>query len=243
MRTIAIGDIHGCVKALQALIDVIEPTSQDRLVFLGDYVDRGPDSKGVIDLLLSIETLCHTVFLLGNHEIMFRGVLGGLAADLWLQIGGKQTVTSYGGLLSSVPPQHVDFLYRLKPHFETEHHLFVHANYSAHLPMSEQPEQALFWDHLTDYVPAPHHSGKHVFLGHTPQLGGEVGCYPHLTCLDTCCFGGYWLTAMDVNSRECWQVTREGHLRQKRRFLKFIWRKVRAWRAEKSKENARELPP
>lgn len=223
MRTIAIGDIHGCVKALQGLIDIIEPTALDRLVFLGDYVDRGPDSKGVIDLLLSLESKCNTVFLLGNHEIMFRGVLGGLSPELWLQIGGKQTVTSYGGLLTNVPALHVDFLHRLHPFFEMEHHLFVHANYSAHLPMAEQPEQALFWDHLTDYLPAPHYSGKHVFLGHTPQSNGEVAIYRHLTCLDTGCFGGNWLTAMDVNSREYWQVSREGHLRQNWRWLKSWW--------------------
>jgi serine/threonine protein phosphatase 1 len=243
MRTIAIGDIHGCVKALQGLIDVLEPTAQDRLIFLGDYVDRGPDSKGVIDLLLNLQTVCETVFLLGNHEIMFRGVLSGLPADLWLQIGGKQTVTSYGGLLTSVPPQHTDFLYGLRNYFETDHHIFVHANYSAHLPMSDQPEQALFWDHLTDYLPAPHFSGKHVFLGHTPQAGGEVGHYHHLTCLDTCCFGGYWLTAMDVNTRECWQISREGHLRQNWRTVKLWWRKIQEWKLRRSFAKAEHTTP
>ncbi|MEZ6135678.1 MAG: metallophosphoesterase family protein [Pirellulaceae bacterium] len=227
MRTIAIGDIHGCVKALQSLVDVVAPDADDQLVFLGDYVDRGPDSKGVIDLLLDLKTRCRTVFLLGNHEIMFRGVLAGFPIAPWLASGGSQTVTSYGGRLSGVATEHIDFLHACLPYYETQQHIYLHANYLAELPLSEQPEQTLYWEHLGDRVPQPHISGKHVFCGHTPQPRGEIGYYGYFTCLDTCCFGGYWLSAIDVDTGETWQVSKEGHLRENGRFMLRLWRKWR----------------
>ena len=230
MRTIAIGDIHGCVKALQGLVDALQPQPTDQLIFLGDYVDRGPDSRGVIDLLIELQNRCSTIFLLGNHEIMFRGALAGFPVDPWLCAGGRQTVTSYGGLLSNVPSRHVEFLHSCIPYFESPQHLYVHANYLHELPLSDQPEQTLFWEHLTTRVPQPHYSGKHVFLGHTPQPGGRVGYYQYFTCIDTCCFGGFWLTAIDVHSGEVWQVSREGHLRQQWEFFKKIWAKLRKTR-------------
>ncbi len=227
MRTIAIGDIHGCSKALQGILDAIAPTRQDRLIFLGDYVDRGPDSKGVMQQLIELQDVCEPVFLLGNHEIMFRGALRGLDPALWLQQGGAQTLTSYGGLLSGVPAAHRDFLEQCLPHYETSLDLFVHANFLPDLPLTEQPEATLFWEHLSDRWPLPHISGKHVFCGHTPQRRGEIGFYDYFTCLDTYCFGGQWLSAIDIESKETWQASREGHLRQDWRIVRQLWGKWR----------------
>lgn len=231
MRTIAVGDIHGCSKALQALLDAIAPSREDRLVFLGDYVDRGPDSKGVIQCLLELQQRCQTVFLLGNHEIMFRGALRGLEPTLWMRQGGSQTVTSYGGLLTSVPDAHREFLEKLLPFWETEQALFLHANYLPELPLEEQPEEVLFWEHLGDRFPAAHQSGKHVYCGHTPQARGNIGFYEYMTCLDTCCFGGGWLSAIDVDTKEFWQFSREGHLRQEWTLIKRVWAKWRSFRS------------
>ncbi len=223
MRTIAVGDIHGCSKALQGLLEVVQPQPCDCLVFLGDYVDRGPDSRGVIDLLLELREKCRTVFLLGNHEIMFRGALRGLDPELWLQIGGSPTLTSYGGLLEHVSREHIEFLDSLLPYYETEEHIFVHANYLENLPLADQPEESLFWEHLSDRVPQRHFSGKHVFCGHSPQSRGKIGNYGHFTCLDTGCVAGYWLTAVDIHSQELWQVSREGHPRGHWRLLRKAW--------------------
>jgi serine/threonine protein phosphatase 1 len=231
MRTIAVGDIHGCSKALQGLLEVIGPRPEDLFIFLGDYVDRGPDSKGVIDILLGLRNRCRVVTLLGNHEIMFRGALRGLDPALWLQIGGSQTVTSYGGKLDNVSPAHMAFLDTCVPFFETDTHLFVHANYLFDLPLEEQPEDILFWEHLSHRIPLPHISGKHVICGHTPQPGGNIGYYQYFTCLDTCCFGGYWLSAIDVQTGEEWQVSREGHLRENWRLLRKIWAKYLSFRS------------
>lgn len=225
MRTIAIGDIHGCSKALDGLIEEIKPTEQDRLIFLGDYVDRGPDSKGVIERLIDLRKRCETICLLGNHEIIFRSVLGGLPAAIWLGIGGQQTLTSYGGDLGGVPASHLDFLYALLPYYETEKHIFLHANYDANLPLAEQPEELLFWEHLSVKIPPPHFSGKHVFVGHTPQLKGKIGYFGHITCIDTCCFGGGCLTAVEVGTGEIWQVSQKRQTSQNWRKLKLLWRK------------------
>lgn len=212
MRTIAVGDIHGCYRALKTLIKIIQPEQSDRLIFLGDYVDRGPDSRLVVDLLLDLQTRCQTVFLMGNHEIMFREVLQGAPIAGWLAVGGRETLASYGGNIDRIPERHQKFLKTLLPYFETEDHLFVHANYLPQLSLKQQPEEVLFWLHLSEYFPAPHHSGKHAVCGHTPQPDGKIGRFSHLTCLDTGCFSGSWLSAMDVYSGHCWQASFEGKL-------------------------------
>ncbi len=224
MRTIAIGDVHGCSKALRGLIDAIAPSSSDRLVFLGDYVDRGPDSRGVIDFLLELESHCETRFLLGNHDIMFRGVIRGLDPSLWLATGGRPTLASFGGTVSHIAGRHVEFFERCLPFYETQTHIFVHANYHHQLPMEEQPEQALYWEHLHIRMPLPHFSGKHVVCGHTPQADGEIARFGHLTCIDTACFAGFWLSALCVETGQVWQVSAHGHLRRRP-----VWSRLGAW--------------
>lgn len=224
MRTIAIGDVHGCSKALRGLLEIVDPKAEDRLIFLGDYVDRGPDAKGVIETLLALREKCQTVFLLGNHEIMFRGAVSGLNPELWLQIGGQPTLASYGGRLQNVSDKHVEFLNTCLPFFETEKHIFLHANYEPELDLVDQPEEVLYWQHLSVRVPGAHKSQKHVFLGHTPQVRGEIGYFGHFTCLDTACFAGYWLSALDVESGEEWQVSKQGHRRENWRLVKKLWR-------------------
>jgi serine/threonine protein phosphatase 1 len=213
-RTIAVGDIHGCSKALDALIEVIAPTPEDRLVMLGDYIDRGPDSRGVIERLLELQQRCQLVPLMGNHELMFfRAQETITELFFWLNYGGQQTVDSYGGDLEAMPPPHLDFLRRCRPFYETERHIFVHANYEYDVPLEAQRSTVLFWTHLNQRVPPRHISGKTVILGHTPQTNGEILHLGHLICLDTFCCGGAWLTAMDVDTQRLWQANREGELR------------------------------
>ena len=128
-RTIAIGDIHGCSKALRTLIEEIEPTPEDTIVFLGDYIDRGPDSRDVIDQLLKISTQCNLVPLLGNHEILMLNSRDSDAEhEFWLSCGGRQTLASYGGSLQQVPDEHYDFFNSCHRFYETSSHFFVHAN-------------------------------------------------------------------------------------------------------------------
>lgn len=214
-RTIAIGDVHGCSQALRAVLDEIEPQAEDRLVMLGDYVDRGPDSRGVIDMLLELRGQCELVTLLGNHELMMYGAL--VDEDrlrFWLNYGGRQTLASYGGALEEIPASHREFIENCLPFFETDTHIFIHANYDPNLPLREQPEALAFWTHLGGRVPPPHCSGKTVIVGHTPQPDAEIRDWGHLLCLDTCCFGGGWLTALDVASQDIWQADLHGHVRR-----------------------------
>ena len=105
-RTIAIGDIHGCLDALNALLDAIQPTRDDTIVTVGDYVDRGPDSKGVLERLLQLEQTTNLVPLMGNHEEMLIAVLERqMEPYSWLNHGGVETMDSYGfaGDLACVP--------------------------------------------------------------------------------------------------------------------------------------------
>ena len=98
--------------------------------------------------------------------------------------------------------------------YETEHLLFVHANYDPDLPMDEQSSDLMHWTSLREYQPGPHRSGKAVLVGHTSQRTGEILDLGYLLCIDTCCYGGGWLTLMDVHSGQLWQADRQGRLRE-----------------------------
>ena len=215
MRRFAIGDIHGCSKALRTLIDAIDPEPDDELVFLGDYIDRGPDSRDVVDQIISLSERCRVVTLRGNHEIMLLGVaLGGLDDSVWLANGGSATVASYGGCLSKIPEDHLHFFQELAPYYETSDAIFVHACYHHQLPLHEQDDSTIYWTHLTSLLPPPHASGKRVVLGHTPQASGEILDGGHVVCIDTYCFGTGFLTAFEMQNGAVIQVDRHGHMRR-----------------------------
>ncbi len=216
-RTIAIGDVHGCSTALAALIDAFAPGPEDVVVSLGDYIDRGPDSRGVLDRLIDLRTRCRLIPLLGNHDQLLLDVRAGRYPLQWLlDIGGVSTLNSYGpGLdLSLIPEGHYEFLEGCLDSYETDTHIFVHANYDPYLPMDEQPVSLLRWESLRDTTPGPHHSGKTVIVGHTSQRSGEILDLGHLVCIDTFCHGGGWLTALDVDTARVWQTNRRGALRR-----------------------------
>jgi serine/threonine protein phosphatase 1 len=215
MRTIAIGDIHGCSLALATLLEYIAPQSGDSFVFLGDYIDRGPNSSGVIDLIIELAKSYPVLPLLGNHELLLLGSIEAREPNaFWLnKCGGDETMISYGGSLDNIPPAHIQFLRCCQRYYETDKCIFLHANYAADKPLSEQPETQLFWQHLNMFIPEPHISGKTVIVGHTPQRTGEILNLGHLVCIDTgCCMGG-WLTALNVDSGQYWQVNRFGERR------------------------------
>jgi serine/threonine protein phosphatase 1 len=213
-RTIAIGDIHGCAQALSALIDVIAPTDDDVIVTLGDYIDRGPDSSGVVDLMIDLTERCEVVPLLGNHESMLIDSYESPACfEFWKRCGGLETLESYGGSMSGIPPSHLAFFRGCRLFYETESYFMVHANYDPILPLDEQPVRLLLWEHIVYRMPTRHESGKTAIVGHTPQDSGEILDLDHLIGIDTYCVGGRWLTALDVNTRQVWQANRDGELR------------------------------
>ena len=207
VRMIAVGDIHGCAHALERLLAAIELTPQDTIVFLGDYMDRGPNSKRVLEIVIELSEQFQVIPLLGNHEIMMLdAVKESITRDLWLQFGGQQTIESYGGDFTNIPTEHLDFMRQCLPFYETEDHLFVHANYLPGSPLAGQEDQIRYWTHLSDFLPGPHKSGKRVIVGHTPQTHGGILDFGHLVCIDTYCFGGGNLTALDIFTNKIWQV-------------------------------------
>jgi serine/threonine protein phosphatase 1 len=223
MRLLAIGDIHGCLRQFDHLLNVVQPTRGDSLILLGDYVDRGPDSRGVIDRVLELRRSGpHLVCLRGNHEIMMVMAREGTGdRKMWLAVGGQQALESYGrspgrtGALSDVPESHWRFLIDgLEDYFETERHIFVHAGVHRDLLMPEQPDYMLFWEPLMDDM--VHCSGKTVICGHTAQKSGEIKVIPGAICIDTFAHGGGWLTCLDARSGSYWQVNSECEMREGR---------------------------
>jgi serine/threonine protein phosphatase 1 len=134
----------------------------------------------------------------------------------WMQIGGLQTVESYGGSVDDIPKTHREFFESCRIHWETPTHLFVHANYEPKAEAGSWPRHLALWQHLQPPYPAPHVSGKTVVVGHTPQESGNVLNLGHLICLDTYCFGGGCLTAMDLETEEIWQADPDGSLCDKK---------------------------
>ncbi len=197
----AIGDIHGCLDPLRGLMDQLRLSEEDELVFVGDYVDRGPDSKGVIDYLLTLRG--RYTFLMGNHERMFLDFLQGKDRFLFLYNGGAATLESYGGL-GRIPAAHLDFLNRLHLYYETEEHLFVHAGIRPGIPLQEQDPKDLLWIREEFYA-YPGRYPKTVVFGHTPMR--EVLMEEDRIGIDTACVYGNKLTCLILPSRQVIQVS------------------------------------
>lgn len=226
-RLIAIGDIHGQLEKLCGLLDAVHPGSADRLVFLGDYIDRGPDSAGVIERLIDLQAeFPHTVFLRGNHEQMLidalieMGVIQGKRlrdlsssysgnayvsdAKVFMLNGGIATLNSYGikRLEDGIPPQHLDFIRQTQLWWRNEPFLFVHAGIESGISLEKQDPECLLWARYCE--PG---SGQEIHVvGHHPTPDRkplfEVGRYS----LDTGAGYGHGLTACDVMTRQVWQV-------------------------------------
>jgi len=215
-RTIAVGDIHGCAKALATLLQAIALTPSDTLVVLGDMIDRGLDTRGVIEQLLAVRRTCRLITIRGNHEDMLLGACTNTVEQrAWVYSGGARTLDSYGfgGGIEMIPGAHIEFVRQTRPYHETEQHVFVHANYVAELPMDQQPANAMFWESLYHRMPGPHYSGKTFIVGHTPQKDGQILDLGYLKCIETDCLGHGWLTALDVASGRTWQADKTGRMR------------------------------
>lgn len=220
MRVLAVGDIHGCLKALDTLLAAVAPTPEDLLITLGDYTDRGPDSRGVLDRLIALHATGRLVALRGNHDELFLEARAD-PAGMWVAVGGRETMDSYDGFCTAagmqlVPEAHWKFLEETCVDFyETETHFFVHANVYPDLPLEDQPTYMLYWEKLTE--PVAHVSGKVMVCGHTRQKSGRPLDLGTAVCIDT---GVYdpdgWLTCLEVGTGRYWQANQRGELREGR---------------------------
>lgn len=208
MRLISIGDIHGCSSILQVILKGIDPQPEDTIVFLGDCINRGSDSKGVIDQIIALKEKCHVETICGNHEEMLLGAFQGGKSDhnFWCRFGGDKTLASYGvDNVKHIPREHLLFIANCVDYFETDDFIFVHAGCSVDLPLNENSVDVLRWNKL-DHETPPHISGKTVVCGHTTHK--QIFDIGHLVCIDTGC--GVWpcgrLTAIDLLSGKIWQA-------------------------------------
>lgn len=216
-RIYAIGDIHGCLDELNALMahiatDMASLDGKDaQLIFLGDYVDRGPDSKGVIERLLDVQDeYDDVIFLKGNHEAAMLDFISAPEdmAD-WLDWGGRETLKSYGAphdlktprteaaaeLYSAMPPEHLDFIHSLSLYHQTENYLFVHAGLRPGRPLAEQREEDLLWIRKRFHNAAAHERPEQTVV-HGHQPGSKPVNSDWRICVDTGVYYSGNLTAV-----------------------------------------------
>jgi serine/threonine protein phosphatase 1 len=220
-RVLAIGDVHGCSRALDALLEEVDPQPDDLVITLGDYVDRGPDSKGVLERLVLLAERGGCVALKGNHDLMMLAARQDSARfAVWLHCNGRQTLQSYQAaedwatFADAVPARHWRFLQdECLPYYETDTHLFVHANVYPDLHLADQPDYMLYWEQLEEATWRPHESGKTMICGHSAQRGGRPLVLDGAVCIDTCAYGVGWLTCLDVEREVYWQANQRGETR------------------------------
>jgi serine/threonine protein phosphatase 1 len=216
---LAIGDIHGCFAALEALVGFAPYAEAETVIFLGDYVDRGPQSREVLDWLIGEAKRRAIVPLRGNHDIMMlQAREGDLDFYDWLHFGGDATLRSYGsrgrsGRLDDVPDAHWRFLESTLPIFVGDADFFVHAGVDPLRPLDDQSDDLLYWEKLDESRKA-HISGKRMICGHTSQPSGVPLDLGHTVCIDTWVYGAGWLTALDVQTGRCWQANELGMTRR-----------------------------
>lgn len=221
----AIGDIHGEREMLEELLAVLPLRDDDRLVFMGDYVDRGPDSAGVVDRLIALSKERDCIFLIGNHESMFLDFLGWsdpncFAGDAFLMNGGDRTLVSYNYFDSELEPtefelpkSHTKFYRNLRLHYREGDYLFVHAGLGRSALDSGDIDYALrkadpedlLWNRTT--ADMPHKLGVTIVYGHTPANDLEVRWNsPFSIGIDTGAVYGGKLTAIRLPDEQLFQV-------------------------------------
>ncbi|MGH7916127.1 MAG: metallophosphoesterase family protein [Candidatus Binataceae bacterium] len=215
-RLFAIGDIHGCTDELAVMIKALAPRQGDTVVFVGDYVDRGPSAHDVLTQLIELGSgAAETVFLKGNHEDMMLAFLGlpGHYGDSFLFNGGAQTLDSYGvsearldRALERIPHRHLDFLKALGTSYFHPPYLFVHAGILPTRQLEEQNVEDLLWIRQ-EFIFHPHQLDATVVFGHTPMRAVMVDM-PFKLGIDTGLVYGGKLTCAEFNEGVLYQVGR-----------------------------------
>jgi serine/threonine protein phosphatase 1 len=216
-----VGDIHGCARELDVLLSGLPLRAGDTVAFVGDYIDRGPESRAVIDLLLALRRRddVHTVFLRGNHEDMCLAYLGreGRWGEAWRLNGGAATLRSYGipGDLEGeqaarrLPEAHLAFLARLPLTFVAGRFLLVHAGIRPSRGLEAQEPEDLLWIR-EEFIVSPHDLPYTIIFGHTPQRRVFVDA-PYKIGIDTGCVYGGRLTAIELREGMLHQVPYGAH--------------------------------
>jgi len=205
-RTFIIGDIHGCLGILKGLMDKIDwDPEKDDLIFLGDYIDRGRDSKGVIDYILGLKKRSQNIqCLMGNHEELFLNYINGDDEGSFLYNGGVSTLTSYyegGG--REIDPDHIDFLNSLQLMIELDEYYIVHAGFKPGVNVADQSVKDTLWIR-EPFIFSDYDFGKRIIFGHTPfssplVMDNKIG-------LDTGAVFGNKLTCLEIPALKFYSV-------------------------------------
>jgi len=205
--TFAIGDIHGCRRALADILARCRGYARGiahRFVFIGDYIDRGPDSRGVIETIRMLERSKHgdVVCLLGNHEELLLAAVAGNDLLQWLDNGGGATLASYGvSDLRDLPPEDIAWLKSLRLTFDDGKRFFVHAGIDPDRPLDKQERETLLWIRGR-FHRARKDYGRLIVHGHTPTSNAEPQVRSNRINIDTGCVYGGVLTAAVFTDEE-----------------------------------------
>jgi serine/threonine protein phosphatase 1 len=173
-KTCIIGDIHGCLNSLQNLLKLIKKEAET-FVFLGDYIDRGAESREVVECILNLKKKKRNVItLLGNHEIMLINYLRGYDDGTFMRAGGKETLISYGikpktkpeKVAKLFPEEHMNFFRELPLLWENEHGIYAHAGIEPGVHLTRQVSSYCLWVR-DEFIRSPYKFSKPVVFGHT----------------------------------------------------------------------------
>jgi serine/threonine protein phosphatase 1 len=215
-RFFVVGDIHGCAREVEALLAALALVKGDTVAFIGDYIDRGPESRAVVDMMLALRarTEFATVFLKGNHEDMCLAYLGrvGQWGEAWRMNGGGATLRSYGvspqatgaEAAAAIPASHIDFFAGLALQHVADDFLLVHAGIRPSRALEAQESEDLLWIR-EEFITSRHDLPYTVVFGHTPQRRVLVDL-PYKIGIDTGCVYGGRLTAVELRERVLYQV-------------------------------------
>lgn len=234
-RMFAIGDIHGCLNEPRILLEYLQAQQQldqdDLVIFIGDYIDRGSESKPVIEYLLEFKLkFPKTIFLRGNHEDMLLGYLGleGSQGAAYIQNGGADFLSSYGLLdapnedviISGIPEEHLKFLQETENYVIAGDYVFAHAGLSPLRALRSQRTEDLFWIR-DEFIGNIHHFEKTVVFGHTPYKD-ILFHIPYKIGIDTGLVYGNMLSCIEVREGEIFQVGRGGENVQLSTFIERV---------------------
>ncbi len=226
MACFVVGDIHGCLDELQRLLEKLPLASDDSLVFLGDYIDRGPDSKGVVSHLIGLAKASDNelVFLKGNHEDMLLAYLGfsGNYGEMFLANGGHATLASYevpatvfseDSATARMPAEHLQFFLDLRNYHVHDSFLCVHAGIQPLKSLEAQSNIEMLWIR-NEFIASRHDLPYTVIFGHTPQrevffdLPSKIG-------IDTGVVYGGKLSCLELDDKVLFQIDRGARQVQK----------------------------
>lgn len=195
-RLLVFGDLHGAITPLRQVLNRVKPRPDDTLIFLGDYIDRGENSRAVIDRLMELEQEFNCVFLKGNHEDMFLQAYDSMGPTLheevilseemilWLSNGGISTIRDFDG--DWPPERYIHWLRGLRLFYETGTYYFVHAGLQPGIPPEATSDAERMWIR-EPFLSSAHDWGKRIIFGHTVQIGRPL-MQPNKIGIDTGAF-------------------------------------------------------